>query len=285
MPKVSLVVCVYDEFIFLERLLGGIEGYYDDLVAIHDGPEKVGVQDPTSIERLVRRHGGGFFIGPRSFQQEPHWPFAWAQAKQDWILRLDADEVPSVELKKWLRDFRNAPEPDVMVSGYTCVWPLWNGKRSVTRRWPADRIFLFHKERVRFFGMVEQVPVADGYFEALSLILQHRPRRRSYGFENLILRKQAYQWRHVIAKSLLDKPTDLPCWRWTNEEWPLVWEQIRRQPIRTALRRLLGWPFRTVRDMRRIEGRVIFSAALSSGVHHCLIAINYWRMRDSISKP
>jgi hypothetical protein len=284
MPKVSLVVCVYNQFTLLQRLLSETERCYDDLVVIHDGPARAEPDDPTSIERLVEDSGGRFFVGPRSFQQEPHWSFAWAKAKYDWVLRLDADEIPSVELKNWLQHFRNAIEPDNTVSGYTCLWPLWNGKRAVTKHWPSDRIFLFHKERVRFFGMVEQVPLADDHFETLSLILRHQPQRKSYGFGNLLWRKQAYQWRHVIAQSLLGKPTDLACWRWTREEWPLVWEQIRRQPLRTGLRRLLGWPLRTAGHMKRTEGRVILSAVLSSGIHHCLIALNYWGMRRSISK-
>ena len=174
MPTLSLVVCVYGERDLLERLLRAATDCYDDLVVVHDGP--VGGSPP--IEELVTQLDGRFFVGPRSFQQEPHWPFAWAQAKHDWILRLDADEVPSIELKKWLHGFRNGPEPDVMVSGYTCVWPLWDGRQIITKRWPAGRIFLFHKERVRFFGMVEQVPVADGRWDIVPLILEHRPRAR-----------------------------------------------------------------------------------------------------------
>ena len=279
MPTVSLVVCVFKERALLGRVLRETVGCYDDLVVVHDGPEDDSSASAGSIVELVRSNGGRFFTGTRSFQQEPHWPFAWGQARSDWILRLDADEIPSPKLKQWLRDFRSGPEPNESISGYTCIWPLWNGRTMVTERWPAGRLFLFHKQRVRFFGMVEQVPIADTRFEALPYILGHRPKRKSYGLHNLLMRSQAYHWRRVIVQSLLGKPTDLPCWRWTSEEWPAVWEQIRRRPLRTALKRLLGWPIRTARDMRRIEGRVIFSAAIPSGIHHCLVAISYWRAR------
>lgn len=281
MPRISLAVCVHNEFALLERLLSEAVGCYDDLVAVHDGPEKVKVHDPRSIERLVTKWGGRFFVGPRSFQQEPHWPFAWAQAKHDWILRLDADEFPSIELKKWLQDFRNSSDADAMVSGYTCVWPLWDGKQTTTKFWPANRIVLFHKQRVRYFGMAEQVPIADGRLEALSLILQHRPRRKSYGLRNLLLRPQAYRWRRVIAQSLLGKPTDLATWRWTDEAWPPIWQEIRDRPLWTAFKRLFVWSARTAFQMRRVESRVDFSFAMTGGTLHCLIALAYWRARLS----
>src|ERR1700687_1133596 len=162
MPAISLVVCVSKERELLERLLDKSFGFYDDLVVVHDGP---GVNNSTasppvdapakemaldygalapdapppayyktlplpahsgSIYELVTQHAGRYFEGPRCFQQEPHWPFSWWQAKHDWILRLDADEFPSEGLKAWLRQFRDSPDPDNNISGYTCLWPLWN---------------------------------------------------------------------------------------------------------------------------------------------------------------
>ncbi len=276
MPAISLVICLYRERELLARLLRETSDCYDDLVVVHDGPEADG-HGEDGIRQLVEKAGGRFFVGPRAFQQEPHWPRAWAEARHDWILRLDADEYPSCELRAWLRSFRAGPEPGI--AGYTCVWPLWDGRRRVTRHWPGGRQFLFHKGRVRFFGMVEQVPIPEGGNEPLDLLLEHRPLRKSYGVANLLLRKQAYHWRRVIAESLLGKPTDLACWRWTSEAWPEVWDEIRRQPLRSAVYRLIIWPLRGFRDQWRIEGRVIPSAAVSGGVHHFLICLKFWWLR------
>jgi hypothetical protein len=279
MPAISLVICVYKETAMLDRLLRDAADCYDDLVVVHDGP--AAPDESERIKQLVVQRGGRFFVRPRAFQQEPHWPFAWEQARHDWILRLDADELLDEEMKQWLRRFRSEPEPAADASGYTCIWPLWNGTRAITQRWPAGRIFLFHKKRVRFFGMAEQVPIADDHFEALSLVLQHRPHRKSYGLASLLFRRQAFLWRSVIAQSLLGRPTDLACWRWTDEQWPEVWEEIRRRPMRTALYRLLAWPILGMRDYWHHERKLIPSAAISGGVHHCLIALKYWWVRKS----
>lgn len=273
MPAISLVICVYNEGELLRRLLQAAAGCYDDLVVVHDGP------DTTGVRAIVETAGGRFFEGPRARQQEPHWAMAWAQARTDWILRLDADELPGEEMKRWLSNFRRQGDPDPQVSGYTCWWPLWNGKKAVTSAWPGGRNFLFNRRRVRFFGMVEQVPVADDRFEPLPLILRHEPRRKSYGLYNVLVRQQAWHWRECIALSLLGRPTDLPGWRWSGEAWPPEWEQIRRRPWRTALTRLMLGTFRSMRDQWRQEGKLLPLAALANPVHHCLVCLKYWQLR------
>jgi hypothetical protein len=273
MPAISLVVCLHRERDLLARLLREADGCFDDLVVVHDGP------DETDMCAMVKRHGGRFYEQPRAYQQEPHWPFAWARAKHDWVLRLDADEYPGAEMRQWLHQFRNSKEPPGTISGYTCIWPLWNGKRAVSNRFPTGRNFLFHRNRVRFFGMVEQTPVPDGCWEALPLVLRHEPLRKSYGLVNVLLRKQAYRWRERIATSLLGKPTDLACWRWESSEWPPAWEQIRQKPLRTALVRLTRWTLMGLRDQWRLEGWLFPFAALNGPVHHALICWEYWQLQ------
>jgi len=274
MPAISLVVCVHRQRDLLERLICESSGCYDDLVVVHDGP------DTTNVREVVEKSGGRFFApDKREYQQEPHWPFAWGQAKHDWILRLDADEFPSVEMKRWLQEFRRAPEPPAEISGYTCVWPLWNGRREISKKWPAGRVFFFHRQRVRFFGMVEQTPAPDGVYQPLDFVLHHRPGRKSYGLHNILVRKQAYFWRERIATSLLGKPTDLPCWRWESEEWPPGWERIRQKPLKTSLTRLIIWPLRTLRDQWKAEKKIFPAAALNVPIYHAMLCIKYWILR------
>src|SRR5215510_4248961 len=105
MPKTSLIVCIYGDRQPLQRLLERSEGCYDELLVVHDGP------DFEDVRSLVEKYGGRFRERPRAFSQEPHFPFAFGQASNDWILRLDSDEFPSTELREWLVRFRHAPEP------------------------------------------------------------------------------------------------------------------------------------------------------------------------------
>jgi hypothetical protein len=277
MPAISLVVCVHRQRDLLERLIRESQGCYDELIVLHDIP------DVQNVREVVERAGGRFFERPPLFLQEPHWPFAWGQAQYDWILRLDADEFPSRELRQWLQEFRRSAEPSANLSGYNCIWPLWNGERAISKKWPP-RFFLFNKQRVRFFGMAEQVPVPDDHYQPLNLILHHQPKRKSYGLRNTLFRKQAWQGAEFIARCLIGKPTDLVCWRWEDEKWPLGWEQIRQRPLWTMAKRLIIWPLRIMRDQWRKEGKCFPSAALNTPIHHALICFKYWRIRKSSGK-
>lgn len=318
MRPISLVVCLYRERDLLARLLRETAGLYDDLVVVHDGPEEPeSEQSPSvaasrmnaidfsqieasapphpayrqpnlppragSIHELVLNHGGRFFEGPRCFQQEPHWPFAWSQARHDWILRLDADELPSTDMKAWLEDFRAAQEPPVEVSGYTCIWPLWDGARAVTRCWPLGRIFFIHRQRVRFFGMVEHVPIPDDRYEPLPVVLRHEPMRRSYGLRNILIRRQGYAWRRVIAQSLLGSPLDLPRWRCQSAAWPEFWGRLRARPIRYGLYSLLRGTAVTIRDQWRAERIIKPFMAVACPLHHFLIGLILCRLRGQQS--
>ena len=281
MPPVSLVVCVSQDRELLERLLQRSAGCYDDLIVVHDGPDTAGVRAAAEAA------GGSFFERPRAYQQEPHWPFAWGKAAHDWILRLDVDEFPGQELKAWLQEFRPRPEPASAISGFTCIWPLWNGRKAVTRNWPSGRIFLFNKQRVRFFGMAETLPIPDSNYQALKLVLQHEPRRKSYGVRNILFRKQAYHWRRVIAQSLMGLPTELPCWRWTSPDWPAPWDSLRRQPIRHSLVSLFWFPLCQVKDMLRAGEVPRLSPCLNPGLLHFLLGLRVQRVmrRKRITKP
>ena len=320
MPSLSLVVCVHRERDLFERLLREAAGCFDDLVVVHDGPDLNNREAPPpvdapakemaldygalapgaplpafyktqplparseTIHELVTQHEGRYFEGPRCFQQEPHWPFSWWQAKHDWILRLDADEFPSEELKAWLQRFRDSPEPRADISGYTCIWPLWNGRRTVTTRWPTDRIFLFHRRRVRFFGMVEQVPIPDTCYQPIELILNHQPKRKSYGVRNILFRQQAYNWRQVIAKSLMGRPTDLPCWRWRSDHWPSPWDRIREHPLTYGVKSLIRLPFRQFTNMLRANELPRLSACLNPGLHHFMLGLRVSLMKRQVQK-
>jgi hypothetical protein len=298
MPKVTLVVCLYKERDFLRRLLEKSAGCYDELIVIHDGAEepepesgevcvvshehpeialdyskqgnagkvsdfwieKHGTGRPGGIHELVAGHRGRFFQGPRSWQQEAHWAFAWSQSSNDWILRLDADEFPSEELRHWLGEFRKKSGEE-HAGMYTCIWPLWNGKRMRLKGASSQRPFLFNRNRVRFFGMPEMGPMPDAQTKTtpLDLVLHHQPLRKNYGIGDELFRGRSKTWRKIIVCSLAASPMELTRWRWDDTEWPWVWEQLRREPVKTGFKRLF-------------KGFLRFSC---QGLRHFLICLEY----------
>jgi hypothetical protein len=261
---------------------------YATIVPGGDAPAGYRLVDTTplegSIHDLVSIHRGRFYEGPLCFQQEPHWPFAWSRAAHDWILRLDADEFPSGELRSFLQSFRKQSVERAETAGFACVWPFWDGKKATTRNWPNDRLFLFNRRKVKFFGMAEQTPIPQGKVERRKEVLRHEPHGKRYGLRKVIMRKQAGRWRRVIAESLLESPLSLPRWQWREAEWPEGWQRLRGQPIREAFCRLLLMPIHQAREMRRTGNRVDLSACYGSAVQHFLLGLLYWTLARSRSR-
>src|SRR5215213_8363655 len=125
MPKLTLLVVLHGDRVPLERLIRESRGRFDELLVIHDGP------DTEDVRSVVLGEGGRFFERPRTYSQEPHFPFGFEHASHDWILRLDSDEYPSAEMKAWLEDFRKSDEPPDDVASFQCIWPAWDGTKAI----------------------------------------------------------------------------------------------------------------------------------------------------------
>lgn len=245
---------------------------------------KTGLPQLGSIHELVNRYGGRFYEGPRCFQQEPHWPFAWWAAKHDWILRLDADEIPSAQLQQWLYAFRQDSFFAEQTSGFLCKWPLWDGTQPLYKCAYPFRRFLINRCFVSFFGMAENVPEGILGFTEINSTLIHAPNRKSFGLSNLVMRPQAYCWRAVIAHSLGKPLYDLPRWQQSYREWPLHWAQIQQRPLWTGFKRFLRtlW-YEFVQKPR--HGRVIIlSDSLGTALNQLLMAWAYWHLSWRVKK-
>jgi len=118
MPAVSLVVCVCQQRDLLARRICKSQGFYDELLVVHDR------SDTTDVWTVVAPARGRYVERSHEFQQGPHWPFVWDKPTHDWILRLDADEFPTAELKTWLKKFRSSAKPDETISFFEDrYWP------------------------------------------------------------------------------------------------------------------------------------------------------------------
>jgi hypothetical protein len=244
---------------------------------IHDGPDFEGVGN------LVAQYDGRFIERSRSFSQEPHLPFAFGQAHYDWILRFDADEYPSAALRNWLIDFRQHENVDT-TTGFYCIWPVWNGRKAITQHWPNKRLFLFNRQRVSYIGVCEQGPLPESRCEKLPLVLRHEPPGASHGFENLFRKKRTRQARENAAVALLGSPLAQPCWRYSKENWPPLWEEVKQHPFLVCLKRLLIWPWRHAIAMTLAGDLPRPSVFLHAGIFNAWLCFDFWRLRRKQSR-
>lgn len=236
----------------------------------------------NSLKELVKRNHGHLYLGPRCFQQEPHWPFAWWKARHEWILRLDADEYPSSKMQLWLKEFRKIPRIPNQISGFTCVWPFWDGCEEFVFNRIEWRPFLFHKHRVSFFGMAEQGPIPISKWESTGLTLHHRPARLSFGLSYVLCRKQSYIWRRCIAASLMRSPSDLPRWRYNLQAWPPAWSRMIQNPWATGAYRFMGVFFKNLLSAPNQGFRYCQSELLGAPLHRLCISwtFGFYKLRS-----
>jgi glycosyltransferase involved in cell wall biosynthesis len=232
-----------------------------------------------SVHELVVSYGGRFFEGPRCFQQEPHWPFSWWAARHDWILKLDADEFPSDSLKQWLVKFRNDHIAIRGISGYTSIWPLWNGVSQETTNIPEWRLFVIDRRDISYVGMAEQVPEMASLIKKTGLILNHIPNRKSFGLSNILARNQAYNWRKIISLSIMNSALLMPRWNYQSHLWPYHWEQIKKNPLRTGVKRFIKAFINDLVNRPKSGHKILIEETIGTATHQLLMAWTFFYYR------
>ncbi len=196
----SITAClvVRHEAATIERCLQSLSGVVDEIVVVHDGACADGTLD------IASRFGCRVFVVPRyGHGCEHHLPFAYQEARGEWLLTIDADEFLSPELRTRLRALTAAPEAD----GYEFLWKLWNGRRYVTERGPY-KLTLVRRAAMRMIGVLHTKGDVDGVVKRLPLHLEHRP-----PYNNFSLRTIATKWRaraRVQASEYLADLNSLP---------------------------------------------------------------------------
>jgi hypothetical protein len=173
-----LVVC--NEERTLARCLESLAGAVDEVIVVHDGP----CRDRT-IE-IATGFGCRVIEAPFYGHCERHTPLAYAEARSEWILNLDADEYLSPALADALRGIVQRPDCD----GYAFLWKHWDGRRYITHAGPY-KLALFRRRVTRMIGLIHVPEEVDGPVRRIPLLLEHRApgdRRR--------IRPMLGTWRH-----------------------------------------------------------------------------------------
>jgi glycosyltransferase involved in cell wall biosynthesis len=205
---VSARVIARNEEAVIGRCLDSLQGVVDEIVLVHDGP----CEDRTL--EIAERAGARVFVRDRVGHSEAQSVFAYEQARGEWLLRIDADEFLSPQLREAIPDLARRED----VNGYEFLWPIWDGQRYVTERGPF-RLALFRRSATHVLGMIHSVERVDGRVERLPLLLEHRPR-----YDNFTLRSIRTKWRRwawIHSGELITPLDQLPRFNWDGpSRWP-----------------------------------------------------------------
>lgn len=147
MNRLSACLITLNEEHNLPRALGSLAGVADEIVVVDSG-------STDGTEAIARRHGAAFFVRPWTNYSEQK-NFAAAQATNEWILSLDADEELSSVLQSSLLDWKKR-EPEFRIyemarkTWYLGAWIKHSGW------YPDFQRRLYQREAAKFSGIIHE---------------------------------------------------------------------------------------------------------------------------------
>ena len=212
MTTISATLVVHDEEAVIDRCLQSLDGVVDEIVVVHDGP----CSDRTLA--IAERYGARITVTEHIGNPEPHRPLTFELATGDWVLRMDADEYLSDELRAGLRELTAQPGID----GWDVVWPIWSHRkgRYVTRFEPRKRILTRRSVSMRS-GLVGEPTLVRGKVEPgpTGLFLEHRPLYESFSLATVLPKWRG--WARVQARQYLQPWDEIPRFGYPpGGDWP-----------------------------------------------------------------
>jgi glycosyltransferase involved in cell wall biosynthesis len=147
MNRLSICIITLNEAHDLPRLLKSLEGVADEIVVVDSGSTDGTVE--------IARAGGAHVFGRTWTNYAEQKNYAAAQASEDWILLLDADEEVSGELRESILKWKTAPPQFPVYEMARLAWFL--GAWIHHSRWYPDfQRRLYNRRKARFSGAIHE---------------------------------------------------------------------------------------------------------------------------------
>ena len=118
----------------------------------------------TDATRTVAEAAGARVIERKWTNFSEQRNFSLSQAKEDWVLVLDADEAATPALAQWLRDFFSAQKQNAAPYGYKIKRiEYFLGKRIYGSCWnPSFQDRFFRRDKAKYIGEIHEYPEVEG---------------------------------------------------------------------------------------------------------------------------
>jgi glycosyltransferase involved in cell wall biosynthesis len=202
LPPHSVTAClvVRNEEKLIGRCLASLEGVADEIVIVHDG------QCTDRTLDICRKYTAKIFVRPWAGVADVHRPFSFAQATGEWIMRLDADEFLSSQLRSSIKDLVRADGVDL----YRFLWPYWDGVRRVTTKIDHPyKACLARRSVLYYYGLPEEPLRTYGCAKSVALELSHMPEYNNYTFRTF--RRKTLPCARSMAREIWREPSEIAC--------------------------------------------------------------------------
>jgi glycosyltransferase involved in cell wall biosynthesis len=225
--KITAIMVVYNEEDIIRRALESIKGVVDEILILHDGPckdntIKICREYTRKVFKTKKRAGVPGLILPILFRK----------VKTNWILKIDADEVLSLELAKNLYRLVNKKN----ISAYTVLWPFTdkNGVK-ITKNWPR-KMPLYRKDKMHYFGFPHwDDPKIDGEIVETNYILHHLPRGGAIPTLAQIKEKTLGRYARLHAEYTLQPFESFDSFQYNKVEFPIHFKIRKNFPLLSAV--------------------------------------------------
>jgi len=259
--KISAIMVLHNEETLVRRALESIKGVVDEILILHDGP-----CSDNSI-KICKEYTKKVFINKKNVGLPgPIIPILLRKAKGPWILKIDADEFLSTEMRKNLRKLAQNLEVD----GYTFLWLWWDGKKYVTKNWPR-KPSLYRKSKISYLGFPHfDDPKINGKTVDTNYQLHHKP----------IIKKSLFNWSDFVNKSLkrygrlqaeytLKDFKSLDKFNWFEKDYSFAIRIRRKYPLLSACPMAILAFFRIMLSNNAWkEGLPVFKEAVQSTLYY-----------------
>ena len=207
-PRISACLVIYNEEATLGRCLDSLKDCVDEIIIVHDGE-----CTDKSLE-IAKMYTDKVISVPHIGIAEPHRVTAMEESSGDWILQIDADEFLSEELRTKLPELVS----DQNVDGYTAIWPMWDGQKYKTKKWP-HKPFLFRKSKLYYLGFPQEALHTSGVTKDLPYILEHQPKYNNLTWNNY--KKKWLKWAKIQAEWTMKDYKEITKFGSNAENWSL----------------------------------------------------------------
>jgi glycosyltransferase involved in cell wall biosynthesis len=147
MNRLSICVIVLNEAHDLPRLLNSVEGIAEEIVVVDSGSTDATVE--------IARAAGARVLARTWTNYAEQKNYAAAQASEDWILLLDADEELSEELRGSILNWKAAPPQFPVYEMARLAWFLGAWIRH-SRWYPDWQRRLYDRRKAQFSGAIHE---------------------------------------------------------------------------------------------------------------------------------
>lgn len=213
--KISACLVVYNEEGNIRCCLESLRGAVDEIIVVHDGE----CQDKTLA--ICEEYGAKIFIRSHAGIMEAYLVFAIEQASGDWLLRIDADEFLTDDLKNNLRHLVAAAAAN-HISAYSFRWR--NHHRDGSFFGQGSKPILFKKTDLYWLSLPHFSWQTRGRRESSAYILGHRPK----DYTSAAYWASQKKWAKIQAAYILKDFKELDSFQAEEADWVKAFNFSRR---------------------------------------------------------